>query len=135
MSGGPLLARLATSTPMHVACGFAAMGAWAVWANAAHGIGPALIAGLVQGTVSGALTLGLKQSVDWLRPRMRGPLAYIAPLLIAGGCSALLLMTAHGIAGTPEIWTTIAVPLAVSFSYILIYNVLRQLHSERTSHA
>jgi hypothetical protein len=39
------------------------------------------------------------------------PLAYIVPPLIAGGCSALLLMTAHGIAGTPEIWTTIAVPL------------------------
>jgi mannose/fructose/N-acetylgalactosamine-specific phosphotransferase system component IIC len=94
-----------------------------------------LIAGLVQGTVSGALTLGLKQSVDWLRPRMRGPLAYIVPPLIAGGCSALLLMTAHGIAGTPEIWTTIAVPLAVSFSYILIYNVLRQHHFERTPHA
>ncbi|MFX0542245.1 hypothetical protein ACEWPM_010995 [Roseovarius sp. S4756] len=129
------LRRLAASTPVHVAIGFAAMGGWAVWANAAHGAGPALLAGLVQGAISGALTLGLKQSVDWMRPRMRGPLAYVAPPLIAVICSALILITAHGLAGTPEIWTTIAVPLAVSFSYIFAYNILRQRASERTPHA
>lgn len=91
----------------------------------------ALLAGLVQGLISGALTLGLKRSVDWMRPRMRGVLAYVAPPLIAGGCSALLLILAHGIAGTPEIWTTVAVSLTVSFSYIFAYNILRKRKSQR----
>ncbi|MFD0859404.1 hypothetical protein [Roseovarius aquimarinus] len=129
------LERLAARTPVHVAIGFLAMGGWAVWANAVHGTGAALLAGLVQGSLSGALTLGLKRSVDWLRPRMRGPLAYLAPPLIAGGCSALLLITAHGIAGTPELWATVAVPLAVSFSYIFAYNILRQRRTERSRDA
>ncbi len=124
-------ARLATSTPVHVACGFAAMGGWAIYANAAHGVRAALLAGLVQGAISGALTLGLKRSVDWMRPRMRGFLAYVAPPLIAGICSAMLLILGHGLSGTPEIWMTIAVPLIVSFSYIFAYNILRQRRAER----
>lgn len=111
------------------------MGGWAIWANAADGMRAALLAGLVQGAMSGALTLGLKRSVDWMRPRMRGPLAYVAPGLIAVMCSATILILAHRISGTPAIWTTIAVPLAVSSSYILICNILRQPASQRTPHA
>lgn len=129
------LRTLAASTPVHVAFGFAAMGGWAVWVNAGHGTGAALLAGLVQGSISGALTFGLKGCVDWMRPRMRGPLAYVLPALIALMGSATLLILAHGVTGTPRIWATIAVPLIVSSSYILIYNILRQRAAERTPHA
>ncbi|MCQ0090792.1 hypothetical protein FGD77_03285 [Roseovarius sp. M141] len=119
------------STPLHVALGFAAMGGWAMWANAAHGPRAMLLAGLVQGAISGALTLGLKRSVDWMRPRFQRAPGYWAPPLIAICGSALLLVTAHGLAGTPEIAATIAVPLAVSVSYIFAYNILRQRAAAR----
>ena len=128
-------ARFAASTPVHVAIGFAAMGGWAVWANAGHGLHAALLAGLVQGVLSGALTLGLKRSVDWMRPRFAGLLAYLLPPIIAGGCSATLLITAHLLAGTPEVLVTIAVPLIVSLTYIFAYNILRQRRAERMRNA
>ncbi len=111
------------------------MGGWAVWANAGHGMRAALLAGLVQGMLSGALTLGLKRSVDWMRPRFAGLLAYTLPPIIAGGCSAVLLITSHLLAGTPEVLATIAVPLIVSLTYIFAYNILRQCRAERTRNA
>ena len=126
--------RFAGSTPVHVAIGFCLMGAWGVWANAAHGTGAALLAGLVQGSISGGLTFGLKRAVDWMRPRMRGVPAYVVPPLIAVTCSGLLLILAHRLAGTPELWMTIAVPLIVSSSYVFSYNILRQYRRERTPH-
>ena len=125
-----IIARLAACTPVHVAVGFAAMGGWAVWVNAGHGMRAALLAGLVQGALSGALTLGLKRSVDWIRPRIAGLLAYVLPPMIAGGCSAMLLVGAHLLSGTPELLATIAVPLAMSLSYIFAYNILRQSRAE-----
>lgn len=118
--------RLMTSTPLHMAVGFLAMGGWAVFANANYGLRAMLLAGLVQGLISGALTLGLKRSVDWMRPRMARGFGYWAPPLIAICGSALLLVLAHWLGDTPEIATTIVVPLGVSLSYIFAYNVLRQ---------
>ena len=118
--------RLMGSTPLHVTVGFLAMGCWAIFANASHGLRAMLLAGLVQGLISGALTLGLKRSVDWMRPRMARTPGYWVPPLLAVGGSALLLVTAHWLSGTPEIAATIAVPLGVSLSYIFTYNILRQ---------
>lgn len=118
--------RLMASTPLHVTVGFLAMGGWAVFANAGHGLRAMLLAGLVQGMISGALTLGLKRSIDWMRPRMARGAGYWAPPLIAICGSALLLVTAHWLSGTREIAVTVAVPLGVSLSYILSYNILRQ---------
>jgi len=95
-----------------------------VFANSEHGSIAALGSGAVQGCVSALLTLFLKRTVDWLRPRFRDPLAYFTPALIASIGSLLLLFTAHTIANTPEIAATIAVPLVVSASYIFSYNIL-----------
>ncbi|MCR6644022.1 MAG: hypothetical protein NVV62_05605 [Terricaulis sp.] len=52
----------AQSTLAHVAFGFLAMGGWALFANREHPLEAMLLAGLVQGTISGLLTLGLKNS-------------------------------------------------------------------------
>ncbi|SMC79904.1 hypothetical protein [Primorskyibacter flagellatus] len=118
-----------SSTPLHVAVGFLAMGGWAVFANAGHGLRAMLLAGLVQGLISGALTLGLKRSVDWMRPRMaRGPGYWVPPLIAICG-SALLLVLTHWLSDTPEIAATIAVPLGVSLSYIFAYNIQCQYRS------
>lgn len=107
------------------------MGGWAVFANAGHDIRAMLLAGFVQGLISGALTFGLKYSVDRMRPRFSRGLGYWAPPLVAICGSALLLVAAHWLSGTPEIAMTIAVPLGVSLSYIFTYNILRQ-HRENS---
>jgi hypothetical protein len=54
----------AGSTVVHVAFGFLSMGAWAVFANRNHPLDQALIAGLVQGAISGSLTLVLKKALE-----------------------------------------------------------------------
>ena len=120
-------ASLLKRTSVHVIFAFVAMGSWAFYANIAHPTPTPLIAGMVQGIISAALTLFLKGSVDWMRPRFSYTLGYFMPALIAVCASAALLITAHSVAGTPEITTTIAVPLMVSSLYIFTYNIMRQL--------
>ncbi len=113
----------AGSTIAHVAFGFLAMGAWAVFANRAHPLSVMLLAGLVQGTISGLLTLVLKKFLEWSNARLRGWLALVLPPLITASSILLILTTAHTLAGTPEILATIAVPFTVSTSYAILYNL------------
>ncbi|WP_274574242.1 hypothetical protein [Sulfitobacter sp. PR48] len=122
------------STPLHVAFAFVAMGGWAIFANSTHAMPKPLLAGLVQGSISAALTLFLKRTVDWMRPRFSYGTGHVAPALIASMASAMLLVTAHLLAGTPEVARTIAVPLLVSASYIFTYNFLSQHRSEDRTH-
>ena len=114
------------STWLHVAFAFIAMGGWAIFANADHDMPKPLVAGLVQGSISAGLTLFLKRTVDWMRPKFPYVVGHAAPALIASLASATLLVVAHRLAGTPEIIRTIAVPLLVSASYIFTYNFLTQ---------
>lgn len=101
------------------------MGGWAVFVSASHSLHAMLLAGLVQGLISGALTLGLKRSVDWMRPCMsRGPESWVPPLIAICG-SALLLVSAHWLSDTPQIAATVTVPLGVSLSYLFADNILR----------
>jgi hypothetical protein len=113
---------MATSTIAHVGFGFLAMGAWAVFANRAHPLPQALLAGLVQGTISGLLTLGLKKFLEWCAARLRAAAALIAPPLITAASILAILIGAHTLAGTPEIAATILVPFTVSTSYACLYN-------------
>ncbi len=140
--------QMASSTLVHVAFGFLAMGAWAVFANRAHPLPQALLAGLVQGTISGTLTLFLKKGLEWMSARLsptlrqaqhdaggegrqpepveggaRSLAALIAPPLVTATAIATILFAAHTLAGTPEILATIAVPFTVSTSYAILYNL------------
>lgn len=134
--------QMASNTFVHVAFGFVAMGAWAVFANRAHPLPQALLAGLVQGTISGTLTLFLKKFLEWMsaymdrrRPRRHAPalagedaggpywLALFIPPLVTATAIGTILFTAHTLAGTPEILATIAVPLTVSTTYAILYNL------------
>src|SRR6185436_8485019 len=101
---------MATSTVAHVGFGFLAMGGWAVFANRDHALGQALLSGLVQGTISGLLTLGLKKFLEWFNAKLGGGAALIVPPLITAATILAILVTAHTLAGTPEIAATIAVP-------------------------
>lgn len=112
----------ATSTVAHVGFAFLAMGGWAVFANRDHALSQALLAGLVQGTISALLTLCLKKFLEWINARLSGYVALVAPPLITAASILAILTSAHTLAGTPEVLATIAVPFTVSTSYACIYN-------------
>ncbi len=115
------LSRLARASWVHVAFAFLAMGGWAVWVNHTHGATHAMIAGLVQGTLSACLTFGIKRALEAMARRLTGMTALLLPPLVTCGSVFALLVGAHTLAGTPEIWATIAVPFAVSSTYAFVY--------------
>jgi len=115
------LSRLARASWVHVAFAFLAMGGWAVWVNHAHGFAHALTAGLVQGTLSACLTFGIKRALETMVQRLTGLIALLLPPLVTCGSVFALLIGAHTLAGTPEIWATIAAPFAVSSTYAFVY--------------
>ena len=116
-----------------MAFAFLAMGGWAVFANRLHGAERALLAGLVQGTLSGLLTLGLKRFLEAAIVRL--PDLWAAILTPSLTCAAVLaiLLGAHTLAGTPNVWATISVPYAVSSSYAWIYSLTLVLARRRTA--
>jgi hypothetical protein len=129
-----LRAWAANSTVAHVGFGFLAMGGWAVFANRDHAFPQMLLAGLVQGTISGLLTLFLKKGLERMNAMFfrapqsderqgRAIAALIAPPLLTATAILAILVTAHRLAGTPEILATIAVPFTVSTSYAILYNL------------
>ena len=101
---------------------FVAMGGWAAFANRTHPAGAMVLAGLIQGLLSGAITLVLKRALEVMAARVAGPVAFVLPPFAT--CTVVLgvLLGAHRLAGTPEVWATIAVPYAVSSTYAWIYN-------------
>jgi mannose/fructose/N-acetylgalactosamine-specific phosphotransferase system component IIC len=122
-----------SNTAVHVAFGFLMMGGWAMFANRHHPLGDAALAGLVQGTNSGALTLVLKKFLEWINARFTGLPALIAPPLVTATSIFLILFSAHTLAGTPEVAATIAVPFTVSTAYAILYNLRlwRETHGRR----
>jgi len=118
------LSRLARASATHVAVGFLVMGAWAWWVNRGHGAGPAALAGLAQGVMSGLLTLGLKRGLEAMTDRLSGPGAYVMPPLTGLVLIGTTLSAVHRLIGTPEILATIAFPLTLSTTYAAVYTAL-----------
>jgi len=114
--------RVLKSSLVHVAFGFLLMGGWALFANRAHGWQGAWLPALAQGTVSGALTGGLKKTLEALDGRLAGGLAYIVPPAVTAGSILVLLVLVHRLIGTPELVATIAFPWSVSTLYAIVYN-------------
>ncbi len=116
----PLLSR----TWFHVCAGGALMGGWALHVNFGHPMPAPMLAGLVQGGLSGVITFGLKRSLDGMRARLSRGQGWWVPPLIALCCSFLLLVGVHWLAGTPEILHTISLPYAISCVYAVTYNLI-----------
>jgi hypothetical protein len=114
------LATLARASAVHVGVAFVAMGGWTLFANRTHG-SAAIVPALVQGTISGLITLGLKRALEACSARLTGPLAYVAPPLTTASFILVLLIGVHRLIGTPEILATIAVPWSVSTGYAILY--------------
>lgn len=112
----------AGSSLLHVTAAFVLMGSWAAFANSAHPMPAPLIAGVLQGALSGVITFGLKRLVERISRSFRGVGGLIAPPAAAFAISATLLSLLHSASGTPEIATTIAVPLTVSTGYAALYS-------------
>ena len=110
------------SSALHMTVAFAGMGGWAVFANRGHPLPEALLAGLVQGTISALITLGLKRMIEALSARLPGAVGLVLPPLLAVAGSVLLLCLIHNLAGTPEIAATIAVPVSVTALYSSAYS-------------
>jgi uncharacterized transporter YbjL len=119
-----MIARLAQSGLVHVLFAFLMMGSWAVYANWNHPMPKPLIAGLLQGALSGAITYALKRTLDFLRGRMAHSKGWWLPPMIALSVSFCLLVTAHLAAGTPELFRTISLPFSVASLYALSYNFI-----------
>lgn len=115
--------RAVRSSPLHMVVAFLGMGGWAVLANRAHPMPGPLIAGLVQGALSAAITLGLKRGVETLARHLPGRSALFVPPVAAWAASAALLTSMHRLAGTPEVLATILVPNAVATIYATLYTV------------
>lgn len=82
-----------------------------------------LSAGLVQGTLSGVLTLGLKRFLEAAGRRLAGAWAAILPPALTCASVLAILLAVHRLAGTPNVWATISAPYAVSSSYAWIYSL------------
>lgn len=112
---------LARSSLVHVAVAFVAMGGWAFLANRAHAFPQPLVAGLVQGSLSGIITLVLKRMIEAIALHLAGVASLVAPPLVAVALSLAILTTIHTLAGTPEILATIALPVGVTALYSTVY--------------
>ena len=116
--------RLGGRTAVHVAGAVVVMGSWAAVANRAHGAAAALTAGLAQAAASAFVTYTLKTSLEAMARRLRGARALVIPPAITCAVVLALLVAVHRLAGTRELWSTIAVPYAASSSYAWIYTLL-----------
>lgn len=113
---------LGQSKAVHAAVAILAMGGWAIFANRHHPWPQPLIAGAVQGAMSGAITLLQKRLIEHVSMRFPNALGMLVAPVAAVLTSLIILGAAHLLAGTPEIFATIAVPLCVTALYALSYS-------------
>jgi hypothetical protein len=123
-----MISDLARQNLPSAAAAFVAMGAWAMFANRAHGWSDILLAGMVQGALSACITQGLKRLIETLMPMFSGWLARVAPPLACCAASVALLSAIHTLSGTPEIAATMAVPVLVSTLYATAYTHILYRH-------
>ncbi|WP_375551504.1 hypothetical protein [Rhodophyticola porphyridii] len=112
---------LADNSLVHMGVGFGLMGAWAAYANAAHPMPAPLIAGLLQGCLTAAITLVMKRMLEMLCRQLPGLAGLILPPVAAFALSLTLLGAIHTAAGTPEVLATLAVPTTVATLYATLY--------------
>ena len=56
--------------------------------------------------------------------RLKGTLAFLVPPTVSCSVALALLVAAHLLAGTRELWSTISIPWAASSAYAWIYTAL-----------
>lgn len=103
---------------------FLLQGGWAVYANYRFGVEQSLLSGVVQGAVSCVMTFIVTIVIETMLARLSSwpPLTRFAAS-VAGtvGIMIATLTVIHGIAGTPDIWLTIALPVGMGSLYCTVY--------------
>lgn len=115
---------LAGKTSVHVGSAVVVMSGWAAFANRAHGTAPMLTAAVVQGAASALVTFTLKTALEAMARRLAGVPALVVPPTVSCVVVLALLVAAHRLAGTHELWSTIALPYAASSTYAWAYTAL-----------
>jgi hypothetical protein len=99
-------------------------GSWAAWANHEHGLRAMLKAAGAQAALSVAATLGLVLILEYLFRRAPSP--RVGFWLASSGTSSIAviaLVAGHTLAGTPNIWTTIAPSVVVGTVFYFGYSL------------
>ncbi|MEH6541875.1 hypothetical protein [Halopseudomonas sp.] len=108
---------------------FLIWGGWALFANWRNDPTHALVAGLLQGAFSAALTLLMAMTVTALFRRLPdNPLRVALPALLIVSVSFTLLFLLHSWHQTPALWQTIIPPSSMAFAYCLFLSL--RLHRE-----
>ena len=112
---------------MHIGGAFIVMAAWAYFANRFHTPQQAMLAAILQGTLSATITFFMKKTLEalsafFIAKNLRWPALIATPLIACTG-SLILLVGAHIIANTPELLATIALPFSAAFSYACFYSL------------
>ena len=115
------------NTFVHIGGAFLCMGAWAYFANRFHPPQKAILAAVLQGTLSATITFFMKKTLEGLSAffigkNLRWPALIATPLIACTG-SLILLVGAHVIAKTPELFATVALPFSVAFLYACTYSL------------
>jgi hypothetical protein len=104
-------------------------GAWALWANHAHGWAPAWRAAGTQGFASFTVTAFITAVMEGVHRKMRSRWGQFcgaagSAILVSVSYTAAL----HFLMGTPEIWRTIAPVLTLGSCYCVAYsgNLVRE---------
>ena len=102
--------------------GFVAYGGWAFWVNAPHSLEMGVMAGILQGSYSFLLTLGMTLVMEYLMQKLSVvPGRAILTVILA---SSGTLSVAYGIQwlnGTPEILLTILPGFVIGTVYSAVY--------------
>lgn len=122
-----MLKKYIDNTFVHIGSAFIFMGAWAYFANRLHAPHQAIFAAVLQGMLSATITFFMKKALEGLSAffigkKWRWPALVATPLIVCTG-SLILLVSAHVMAGTPELFATIALPFSVAFSYACFYSL------------
>ena len=115
---------LAGRSVVHVGGAVVVMGSWAAFANRAHGAAAMATAAVVQAAASAGVTYTLKTSLEAMARRLGRVAALVVPPTVSCGVVLLVLLSAHHLAGTRALWSTIALLYAASSTYAWVYAAL-----------
>ena len=105
-------------------------GAWALWANSAHGAAAGWRAAGTQFVVSFVVTLAITTVMEQVHASLPSPLRRVAGAIAASvGVTVILTLSLHYASGTPEILATVVPVLVLGSLYCIAYvaNLEREL--------
>ena len=105
-------------------------GAWALWANSAHGAAAGWRAAGTQFLVSFVVTLAITTVMEQVHASLPSPLRRVAGAIAASvGVTVILTLSLHYASGTPEILATVVPVLVLGSLYCIAYvaNLEREL--------